>query len=68
MNIIITGGCGFIGSHIVERLSLNKKNKIFIIDNLSNGNIKNIKKYLNSNIIFINFDKLIIPDKTKGVM
>jgi len=42
-NIIITGGAGFIGSHLVEKLY--KKNKVIVIDNLSNGNLKNIKKF-----------------------
>ena len=56
MNFIVTGGCGFIGSHIVEKLSLNKRNKIYIIDNLSNGRLKNIKKFLNSKVKFIKFD------------
>ena len=56
MNFIVTGGCGFIGSHIVEKLSLNKRNKIYIIDNLSNSRLKNIKKFLNSKVKFIKFD------------
>jgi UDP-glucose 4-epimerase len=44
MNIIITGGCGFIGSHIVEHL-LAKKHKVWIIDDLSSGNISNVSKH-----------------------
>lgn len=43
-SILVTGGLGFIGSHIVaELLSLNKnsqKYKIIIIDNLSNSKLK----------------------------
>ena len=35
-NILITGGAGYIGSHIIELLAKNKKN-IFIVDNLSTG-------------------------------
>ena len=34
-NIIITGGLGFIGSHIADELIEN--NKVTIIDNLSSG-------------------------------
>ena len=41
---IITGGAGFIGSHIVERL-LKLKKKIVVLDNLSTGRIENIKKF-----------------------
>ncbi len=40
---IVTGGCGFIGSHVAERL-VNDGNQVIILDNLSNGNLKNIEK------------------------
>ncbi|WP_414468703.1 SDR family oxidoreductase [Methanobacterium sp. ACI-7] len=39
--VAITGGLGFIGSHIVERL--NENNEVVIIDNQSAGKIENIK-------------------------
>ena len=42
-NILITGGAGYIGSHISEVLIRNKK-KIFIIDNLSTGYRRLINK------------------------
>ena len=41
MKIVITGGAGFIGSHIADALMEN--NNITIVDNLSTGNIKNLK-------------------------
>lgn len=40
-NILITGGCGFIGSHIAEQLCA--ENSIRIIDNLSSGRRENIQ-------------------------
>tara|TARA_Y200000002_G_scaffold160258_1_gene132420 strand:+ start:5892 stop:6869 length:978 start_codon:yes stop_codon:yes gene_type:complete len=46
MKIIITGGAGFIGSHLAEYL-IKKKHKIIIIDNLSTGRIENIKGFKN---------------------
>ena len=49
MKIIVTGGAGFIGSHLAEKLS--KKNKVIIIDNLSTGRLKNIASFKNK-IIF----------------
>ena len=42
-NILITGGAGYIGSHISEIL-IQKKKKIFILDNLSNGHKRLINK------------------------
>ena len=42
-NILITGGAGYIGSHISEVLIKNKK-KIFIADNLSSGHKRLINK------------------------
>jgi len=53
MKIIITGGAGFIGSHLVERLY--KDNEVVVIDNLSTGHIENINPYL-SKIDFYEFD------------
>ena len=51
---IITGGAGFIGSHLVEALS-KKKNKVVVLDNLSTGRLDNIKKFRN-NIKFLKCD------------
>ena len=56
-NILVTGGAGYIGSHIVEQLVKNKKN-IFILDNLNTG----FKKLINKKSIFIKSD---IADITK---
>jgi UDP-glucose 4-epimerase len=39
---IITGGMGFIGSHLAEAL-LSRGNQVTIIDNLSTGRFQNIK-------------------------
>jgi UDP-glucose 4-epimerase len=42
-NFIVTGGCGFIGSHLVELLlSKEPDAKIFVIDNMDSGKIENI--------------------------
>ena len=42
-NILITGGAGYIGSHVTEIL-LKKRKKVFLIDNLSTGHRKLINK------------------------
>lgn len=51
MKILITGGAGFIGSHIVDKY-IETGNEVVVIDNLSTGNIKN----LNPNAKFYQID------------
>ncbi|MGN1322213.1 MAG: GDP-mannose 4,6-dehydratase [Methanosphaera sp.] len=40
---IVTGGAGFIGSHITETLLNNNVSKVTIIDNMSTGKVENLK-------------------------
>lgn len=54
IRILITGGAGFIGSSLAERLLDNPKYFIVLIDNLSTGNVSNLPK--NDNCIFIKCD------------
>src|SRR5262245_30431669 len=42
MRVLITGGAGFIGSHLAER-HLKRGDEVFIIDDLSTGSIENIE-------------------------
>lgn len=54
MSYIVTGGSGFIGSHIVETL-LNNNEHVIVIDNLATGKIENIEGFRqNHNLEFIN--------------
>jgi len=46
MRALITGGAGFIGSHLAERL-LNDGGEVVVIDNLSTGSLKNIEAFQN---------------------
>ena len=62
MKYIITGGAGFIGSHLVEALVKQNK-KIVVLDNLSTGRLDNIKPFLKK-IKFINCD---ISKKAKWI-
>ena len=53
-NILITGGLGFIGSHITN--SLIDDNNVTIIDNMTTGNIKNLKNSKHENLKIIKED------------
>jgi UDP-glucose 4-epimerase len=44
LRFLITGGAGFIGSHLAEHL-LNRGDEVYIIDDLSTGSIENIKHF-----------------------
>jgi len=54
MDFVITGGAGFIGSHIAEQL-VNTGHNVTVIDNLSNGKKENLNKIINK-IKFVNGD------------
>jgi len=61
MKILITGGMGFIGLHLVDYL-LKKGNKIIVLDNFSNSNKNLIKKIQNKNLRIIEGDVRKIDD------
>ncbi|HIP75328.1 MAG TPA: SDR family oxidoreductase [Thermococcus paralvinellae] len=48
--IVVTGGAGFIGSHIAEELS--KDNEVVVIDNLHSGRVENVPE----NVKFVQAD------------
>jgi UDP-glucose 4-epimerase len=63
--ILITGGAGFIGSHLVDSLMANG-HELVVVDNLSSGNMKNIARWIgNPRMKFIELDLLELPETTK---
>lgn len=65
MNVLITGGYGFIGSHTVERF-YKEGHDIFIIDDLSTGNKDNVSikhKFYHMNINDKNCEKVFANNK-----
>lgn len=44
MKVLITGGAGFLGSHLAEAL-LQQGDEVFVLDNLSTGSIENIEPF-----------------------
>ncbi|MBI3121344.1 MAG: GDP-mannose 4,6-dehydratase [candidate division NC10 bacterium] len=45
MRVLITGGAGYIGSHLVDAL-IKRGNEVLVIDNLSTGKIENLRHLL----------------------
>nr|XP_043634919.1 UDP-glucuronic acid decarboxylase 5-like [Erigeron canadensis] len=45
MRILVTGGAGFIGSHLVDRLMQNEKNEVIVVDNYFTGSKDNLRQW-----------------------
>ena len=56
MKVLITGGAGFIGSHLVDKL-VDEAYTVRVIDDLSSGKIENLKKHISAGTI-----ELIVGD------
>ncbi len=62
MKCLVTGGAGFIGSHLCEKL-LEEGHKVVALDNLMNGQLSNLEAFKNhQNFEFVNID---IRDREK---
>src|SRR2546425_7630018 len=65
--ILITGGAGFIGSHLVDAL-MEEGKEVVVLDDLSAGNEQNISNWVgNKNFSFIRGDLLSIKDIERAI-
>jgi len=70
MNILITGGAGFIGSHIADSL-IKLGHRVSVVDNLSTGNMSNVNKqaqFYNVDICRAELAKVFQEEKPNIVM
>jgi len=72
MKILVTGGAGFIGKHLVKYL-LDKGNTITIFDNFSNSEEKSLEYYIKSGVKIVNgdirkFDEILKETEDQDVL
>ncbi|MBU4139155.1 MAG: GDP-mannose 4,6-dehydratase [Euryarchaeota archaeon] len=63
MKVLVTGGAGFIGRWVVKRL-LEDNNRVWVLDDLSNGSEENLKEFRNNS----NLDVKIGDIKDEGLL
>lgn len=70
-NIMVTGGAGFVGSHIVDQLLANGCRKIVIIDNFTRGRHENLRDAMKSGKVEVIEgdirDKGLLQESMKGI-
>jgi UDP-glucose 4-epimerase len=55
-SVIVTGGAGFIGSHLVDAL-INDGESVIVVDNLVGGHLKNLEQHKNQELLeFVDLD------------
>ena len=57
-NVLVTGGAGFIGSHLLERISQEQPAKLAAVDNLFLGDEANLDEFLKKPKKFIKKTKM----------
>ncbi len=69
MSILVTGGAGFVGSHLVDRLLLDPKAEVVILDNLSTGRLANVEKAVGSGrAVFAYCDVAASADELRAII
>lgn len=67
MSWLITGGCGFIGLRVIERLLNNTKDKIYVIDNQTVGSFEDLLA-LNCEPKVLSKDNIHLADERVGFL
>ena len=67
MKILVTGGAGFIGSHLAELL-LARGDEVFVIDNLSTGRFENIAHLENHPKFHYTIESVLNEKVTRGLV
>jgi UDP-glucose 4-epimerase len=65
--ILVTGGAGFIGSHLVDRLT-KEGYDVVVLDNFFSGNLENIKHHVESGIAYLVKGDVRSSDNVKEAM
>ncbi|MBI1822875.1 MAG: NAD-dependent epimerase/dehydratase family protein [Nitrospirae bacterium] len=69
MKVLVTGGAGFIGSHIVDRLIL-EGHEVVVVDNLSTGKVRNIHqsaKFYKCDILHSKLERIIKNERPEVI-
>jgi UDP-glucose 4-epimerase len=61
MRVLVTGGAGFIGSHLVDRL-IARGDQVCVLDHLSTGRIENVRQYVDHPRFTLVKDSILNPD------
>ncbi|MBS3759316.1 MAG: GDP-mannose 4,6-dehydratase [Desulfobacterales bacterium] len=67
MKILITGGAGFIGSHLADRL-IETGHEIYIVDNLSSGSMDNVKHHQNNDKFHLIVDTILNQELMENIV
>jgi UDP-glucose 4-epimerase len=67
MRALVTGGAGFIGSHLIDRL-VSRGDKVVVLDNLSSGKIEFIQNHIDSGSVELIEGDLTVLEHVLNVM